>query len=126
MELENVIVRIGSCRHRGLIKVSSNGDCDRVISSQRWIIHINLIIMIVAMIFNVIIMTIIMNFMIIIILVSSNGDGDRVVSSPHSMERWIKRANSIKTSNNFSTIAFNVESFIEVGRRIRVVVVEEQ
>ena len=44
--MENVIVLIGSCRHRGLIKVSSNGDCDRVISSQPWIIHISLIIMI--------------------------------------------------------------------------------
>ena len=118
MELENVIVLIGSCRHRGLIKVSSNGDCDRVISSQRWIIHINLIIMIITMIIDIIVM--------IIIKFSSKVDGDQIVSSPHSMERWIEKENSVKRKYNFSTIAFNVESFIEVGCRIRVVMVEEQ
>ena len=118
MELENVIVLIGSRRHRGLIKVSSNGDCDRVISSQRWIIHISLIIMFITMIFNI--------FIMIIIKFSSKVDGDRIVSSPQSMERWIERANSVKRKYNFSTIAFNVESLIEVGCRIRVVMVEEQ
>ena len=117
MELENVIVPIGSRRHRGLIKVSSNGDCDRVISSQRWIIHINLIIMIITMIIDIIVM--------IIIKFSSKVDGDQIVSSPHSMERWIEKENSVKRKYNFSTIAFNVESLIEVGRRIRVVNVEE-
>ena len=116
--MENVIVLIGSRRHRGLIKVSSNGDCDRVISSQPWIIHINLIIMITTMIIDIIVM--------IIIKFSSKVDGDRIVSSPQSMERWIERANSVKTSYNFSAIAFNVESLIEVGCRIRVVMVEEQ
>ena len=118
MELENVIVPIGSCRHPGLIKVSSNGDCDRVISSQRWIIHISLIIMIITMIIDIIVM--------IIIKFSSKVDGDQIVSSPHSMERWIEKENSVKRKYNFLTIAFNVESLIEVGCRIRVVMVEEQ
>ena len=54
---------------------------------------------------------------VIIILVSSNGDGDRVVSSPQSMERWIEKANSVNTKYNFSTIAFNVESCWKLDER---------
>ena len=75
MELENVIVPIGSCRHRGLIKVSSNGDCDRVISSQRWIIHISLIIFIVLVI-NIIVITIAIVIIIMIVILEGRwGDG---------------------------------------------------
>ena len=74
MELENVIVLIGSCRHRGLIKVSSNGDCDRVISSQPWIIHISLIIFIVLVI-NIIVIAIVIVINIMMISKGRWGDG---------------------------------------------------
>ena len=72
------------------------------------------------MIINIVIM-----IFVIIIKVSNNDDGDRVVSSPQSMERWIVKTNSVNTKYNFSTVAFNVESLFEVGRRIRVVNVEK-